>query len=188
MNKPFHFFRSIADAVFISLIGCFFTLFLIFLSLAMVFLSATYNQFCLFLAIGGIAFAISYKQYLNKFQDTLKNLSYDAFITTRNELVVWILWTFNYYLMVCWFALILIGSTNGFGITFPTKDNGFALIRTDQLTTKILGLVLWIVHVFLLIIIKIVAYYWGNIILFAHREFEKRRKNLEMVRSRAATE
>ncbi|OAL09870.1 hypothetical protein A6V39_04830 [Candidatus Mycoplasma haematobovis] len=188
MNKPFHFFKSIADAVFISLIGCFLTLFLIFLSLSMVFLSALYNQFCLFLAFGGIAFAISYKQYLNKYQKILKNLSYDAFITTRNELVVWLLWTFNYYLMACWFTLILIGSTNGFGFQFPTRDGKASLVHTDTFTTKILGLVLWIVHVFVLVVIKTVAYYWTNIILFAHKEFEKRRRNLEMVRNRAAIE
>ncbi|AEW44986.1 hypothetical protein MHC_00600 [Mycoplasma haemocanis str. Illinois] len=187
-QKPFYFFKAIADSAFAVIIGSFVTLFLIFLTLASVFFSALYNQFCLFLLFGAVFFTCSYYRYMNRFLPYLKSLSYDGFLASRTQLVSWILWSFNFYFMGCWFILLLLGSMKGFGLTFPTPDKSPALIYTDNFTTKILGLVLWLVHIFLWLVFKTIANYWTNIVLFAHREFEKRRKNLEEVRTKAQQE
>ncbi|WP_246307750.1 hypothetical protein [Candidatus Mycoplasma haematohominis] len=79
-----------------------------------------------------------------------------------------------------------MGSTHGFNWNFPTKDDKLALIITDPQTTKVLGFVLLCVHMFLLLLIKGVIYYWDKIFSFAAREFERRRKVLESVRSKAS--
>lgn len=80
--------------------------------------------------------------------------------------------------------MIILGSTNGFNITFPTDDEKSAFIVTDAYTTKILGFVLLCVHMFLIVLAKCVIYYWSRILSFANREFEKRKRVLEEMRNR----
>ncbi|GCE63824.1 hypothetical protein MHSWG343_08310 [Candidatus Mycoplasma haematohominis] len=185
-RRVFHFFETVSNSVFVSITGIFTTLFLIMLSLSILFFDPFYNQMVLFLFLGIVCFCISYKFFLKSHGKILRNLTYDNFLVSRKKLFSWIVWTFNFYLLFCWFLLIILGSTHGFNWNFPTKDDKLALIITDPQTTKVLGFVLLCVHMFLLLLIKGVIYYWDKIFSFAAREFERRRKVLESVRSKAS--
>lgn len=184
-KRVFHFFETVVNSVFITITGLFFTLFLIILGVSILFLKSLFVQMIVFLFLGFVFFVLSHRYFLKNNGRILRNLTYENFLISRKKLCSWIIWTFNFYLLFCWFVLIVLGSSNGFGWQFPTHDNQLVLIVTDSKTTKVLGFVLLCVHMFLLVLVKVIIYYWGRIFAFAVKEFDKRRKILESVRNKA---
>lgn len=180
-KKPFYFFETFSNIFFVAIGGIFAHLFLIFFVFGIVDPSPYNVKFCLFSFFGALFFVVSRFRFVKRYSHILRNLNYENFLNSRKQLFFWIIWTFNAYLIFCWFFLIILGSTNGFNITIGSSSMGDS-------NTKILGFVLLLIHLFLLFLFKFVTHYWTSLISFAHLEFEKRRKNLEIVRSKAGLE
>lgn len=99
-KRPFHFFETIANSVFIVIVGLFTTIFLATLGASLLFFNPLYNQVVIFSLLGIICFSISFKFFLASNGSFLRNLTYENLLVSRKKLFSWALHTFNLYFLL----------------------------------------------------------------------------------------